>query len=123
MDLKKPSYRSIVCEEVKEQQEFVLHFSEWNNIVEHTNTEQQETRINVANEKHTADANKMNFLNGFADFITDLTMEIKEHYGFHGIANDITVDKVIDCFDNSVVININEDSNTEFSSDDDETFS
>lgn len=123
MSVKKPSYRSIVSEEVKDEQEVIqqLHFDEWNNVVERINSNQQETSVQCEN--NIIDANKVGFLNGFADHIMDLTLEIKEHYGFYGIANDITVDKVIDCFENSVVVTINEDCNNEISSDDDETFS
>jgi hypothetical protein len=123
MAVQKPSFRSIVSEELKDEQEVIqpLHFDIWDNVVERINSEPQETRVQC--ESKTIDANKVGFLNGFADLIMDLTLEIKEHYGFYGIANDITVDKVIDCFENSVVVSINEDNNNEFSSDDDDTLS
>lgn len=121
MDAKKPTYRNIVCEEVLEKQEVVLTFKEWNEI-----SPVLDTLGSTKHQKPTGAPNtvKLNFLDDFADFITQLTADIKDYYGFHGVANDISVPKVMECFQQSVVIDINDDnSNNENSSDDDETFS
>lgn len=119
---KRPSYISIVCEEVKEHQEVVLHFKDWNDISDSL----QNSCINTSSQKGSIvePPTKTGFFAEFADFITQLTSEIKSYYGFHGIANDIAVGKVVDCFEKSVIIDVIDDnSNNEISSDDDETFS
>jgi hypothetical protein len=121
MDTNRPSYRSIVCEEVKEHQDVVLHFKDWNE----TSDLLQKSDADISSQKRrTIEPAKAGFLTEFADFITQLTLEVKSYYGFHGIANDISVGKVIDCFEKSVIIDVIDDNtNNENSSDDDETFS
>lgn len=124
MESKKPSYRSIVSEEVKDQQDTVLQFKNWNEINASTETLSFQGSVKEQPQPKIISPVKLEFLQAFADFITHLTTDVKEYYGFHGLANELSTDKVIDCLENSVVIDINDDnSNNEHSSDDEETFS
>lgn len=121
MESKKPSYRSIVSEEVKDQQDSVLQFKNWDEINASTETL---SSVKEQPQPKSVSPVKSEFLQAFADFITHLTTDVKEYYGFHGLANELSTDKVIDCLENSVVIDISDDnSNNEHSSDDEETFS
>lgn len=121
MDAKKPSYRSIVSEELSDVQEVVLHFKEWEDIAECVEKHMSKPCIQSCEQPNVG---RLNFLNDFADYIMQLTHEVKEYYGFHGVANEISVDKVIDCFDKSITIDVKDDgSNNDNSSDEEETFS
>jgi hypothetical protein len=124
MDVKRPSYRSIVCEEVKEHQDVVLHFKDWNEVSDTLQVQSSGADISSTKGRNIEQI-KAGFFSDFSDFIMQLTLEVKSYYGFHGIANDISVEKVIDCFEKSVIIDVIDDnSNNEISSDDDDaTFS
>jgi hypothetical protein len=55
--------------------------------------------------------------------VADITNDIKEFYGFHGFANDITLKQVLDCIEKSTVVEIISDMESENNTDDDEIFS
>jgi hypothetical protein len=120
MDTRKPSYKSIVCEELREEQEVTLEFHEWDEVVCQID---KHTRQHATIDEKSLQPINIHFMNNLADFITDITLEVREYYGFHGVANDITVNKVIDCFKDALVIDVVDESLNDNSSDDDDTIS
>ena len=125
MATKAVSYKSVVSDVIQpyssnEHNDVVLNFCDWDTVTLQMNASQTKT-IQPVSEMNNY---KSLFLEEFGDFITNLTMNIKDYYGFHGVGNELTVSKITDCFDSSITIDILDDNSAnEFSSDEDETFS
>jgi hypothetical protein len=125
MATKSLSYKSVVCDEISdfqsnEQNDDVLKFCDWDTTLIQMNACQNTT---VQPKRDTNNA-KQTFLQDFANFITELTLDIKDYYGFHGLANELSVNNITDSFETSISIEIlDENSTNDISSDDDDTFS
>lgn len=109
MEENRTSYKSVVCEEPSggaNSQRSALDFKNLEDVL--PSIQQLDDQVlTCVNEEMTL--NKLTFLHEFADYITLLTNEIREYYGFRGLANDLKVSDVIDCIDKSVMIDIKED--------------
>ena len=118
------SYKSVVCEETanilyNDQNDDVLNFCDWDTTLIQINACQNTT---VQSKRETNNA-KQTFLQDFANFVTELTLDIKDYYGFHGFANELSVNNITDSFETSISIEIlDENSINDISSDDDDAF-
>jgi hypothetical protein len=125
MTTKALSYKSVVNEETNpfpsnEQSDVVLNFCDWDTVMQQINA-CQKTIIQPCTDTNNT---KSVFLQDFSDFITNLTINIKDYYGFHGLGNELTVSNITDCFDSSITIDVfDNNSANEFSSDDDDAIS
>ena len=113
----KQSYKTIILDtkEMSVTKEKPIEFTDYENVIIPSRITSTPLKIN----KNSTSQYMLEILQQVAD----ITNDIKDVYGFHGFANDITLKQVLDCIEKSTIVEIISDMESENNTDDEEILS
>lgn len=109
-DNQKLSYKKVVSDSqnvvIKDKE---LVFTDYENI-----------RLPIYSEVNKNRSSSAQYLSDIFQEMAQITSYVKDHYGFHGVGNELTVYQVLDCIEKSTFIEIVSDIDSEHVSEDDD---